>query len=54
MLPVTAGGSTSADGTKLPNRDVRCLVAIGGKADIGRTAHSGRDLPVSDIGYALR
>ena len=28
-------------GTKLPIRDVCCLVAIEGKADVARTAHFG-------------
>jgi hypothetical protein len=32
----------SAVGTKLPIRDVCCLVAIGGKADVVRIAQFGR------------
>jgi hypothetical protein len=34
--------STSVDGTKLPNRDVRSTVAIGGRPDMMRIAQFGR------------
>ena len=34
---------TSEIGTKLPIRDVCAMVAIGGKADIGRIPHFGSD-----------
>jgi hypothetical protein len=33
--------ATSEFGTKLPIRDVCCLVAIGGKADVARTPRFG-------------
>jgi hypothetical protein len=38
----------SAVGTKLPIRDVRCMVAIGGKADVSGKAHFGSDGPKAD------
>jgi len=34
---------TSAFGTKLPIRDVRCTVANGGRPDMVPTAHFGRE-----------
>jgi hypothetical protein len=33
----------SPNGTKLPSGDVRFLVAIGGKADVGKTARNRRE-----------
>jgi hypothetical protein len=45
---LTAAVALSASGTKLPIRDVRCTVAIGGKADVSGKAHFGSDLPEAD------
>jgi hypothetical protein len=35
--------ATSAYGTNQTSSDVRCLVAIGGKPDVARTAQFGRE-----------
>ena len=40
---VLANPEPSTHGTKRTSRDVRSLVAIRGKADIGRTPHFGSD-----------
>jgi hypothetical protein len=45
---------TSGIGTKLPIRDVRNPVAIGGKPDMARTAQFGRDGPKADVTNAAR
>jgi len=37
-------------GPKLPNRDVRYLVAVGGRPDMAQTVQFGRDWPDSDVG----
>jgi hypothetical protein len=39
---------TSVRGTKLSIRDVRCMVAIGEKADVSGKAHFGSDGPIAD------
>jgi hypothetical protein len=38
-----AEGAMTGPGTKRTSRDVRSLIAIGGKADVLRTSHFGRD-----------
>ena len=36
-------------GTKRTSSDVRCLVANGGKADVARAAHFGREGPEPEV-----
>ena len=43
VTPLWKRPLTSGNGTKLPIRDVRCSVAIGGKADVHRVVVNRRE-----------
>ena len=43
QVDISGTGTSSGNGTKLPNQDVRSSVAIGAKPDMMRIAQFGRD-----------